>query len=110
MKRTLLLGLFISPALVGCRTLPVTGLGNGVYVAVDSHQEDAIEYANQFCRRNGKHLAFAVDDVHSVSYKPTINFEKSDNSSQNSSDTEGKSQSSLSVGGGENYAFKFTCG
>ena len=100
MKRTLLLGLFISPALVGCRTLPVTGLGNGVYVAVDSHQEDAIEYANQFCRRNGKHLAFAVDDVHSVSYKPTINIEKSDNSSQNSSDTrESLNRPSVSVGG-----------
>jgi hypothetical protein len=110
MKLTLLLGLFMSPALVGCGTLPVTGLGNGVYVAVDSHQEDAIEYANKFCNRNGKHIAVAVDDVRSVSYKPTITFEKTDNSSPNSTDSEGKSQSALSVGGGENYAFKFTCG
>ena len=45
MKLTLMLSFFMLPALVGCRTLPVTGLGNGVYVAVDSHQEDAIEYA-----------------------------------------------------------------
>jgi hypothetical protein len=105
-----MMGLFVSPALVGCRTLPVTGLGNGVYVAVDSHQEDAIEDANKFCRRNGKHIAVAVGDVRSVNYKPTISFEKADNSSPNSSDSDGKSQSSLSVGGGEDYAFRFTCG
>lgn len=106
---TILVTLSTTAQLVGCRsTLPVTGLGNGVYVSVDYYQENAIEYANKFCRRNGKHIAMAADDVRAVNYKPSINFVKTDNSSQTSSNSS-DSHSSLSVGGGENYAFKFTC-